>query len=166
MKVKANQRLLFEEMQRACAQAPLEAHTATEWQKGRLEHRRVEVFRAAGEQKDKWRRLRTFLKVTRWGSRQGEGYERVGYYISDLCLGAREFAWGLRQHWSVENCLHWVKDVVFGEDRSRARLGNGPAVLSLLRGFAISLLARVGDSTTQVMRMVMNKPDKIIELLE
>lgn len=72
------------------------------------------VFRAQGRQKEKWRRLRTFLKVTRWGTREGKAYERVGYYISDLCLTAREFAEGIRRHWSIENCLHWVKDVVFG----------------------------------------------------
>lgn len=110
--------------------------------------------------------MRTFLQVTRWGTRQGQPYERGGYYISDLCLKAKEFAWGIRRHWSIENCLHWVKDVVFAEDRSKTRMGNGPAVLSLLRGFAISVLAKAGNSTTQIMRLVSNKPDKIIQLLE
>ena len=166
MKLKANHRLLFEEVQQVCRQEPLESETSTEGRKGRQEHRKVEVFRAQGEQKSKWRRVRTFLKVTRWGTRQNQAYERVGYYLSDLCLGAREFAEGIRQHWSVENRLHWVKDVVFAEDKSKARMGNGPAILSLLRGFAISVLARAGNSTTQMMRMVSNKPDKIIQLLE
>jgi predicted transposase YbfD/YdcC len=166
VKVKANQLLLFEEMQNVCKQEPLETFTSTHWQKGRQEHRKVEVFRAQGKQKSKWRRLRTFLKVTRWGSRQGQAYERVGYYISDLCLKASEFALGIRRHWSIENSLHWTKDVVFKEDKCKARMGNGPAILSLLRGFAISVLAKVGDSTTEIMRLVTNKPDKIIELLE
>lgn len=166
VKVKANQRLLFRELQSVCNQSPLDEYTSTQVQKGRLEHRRVEVFEPRGEQHRKWRRLRRFLKVTRWGKRQGESYERVGYYISDLCLGARDFCQGIRRHWTIENSLHWVKDVVFKEDKCRAKMGNGPAVLSLLRGFAISVLARMGNSTTEIMRIVTNKPDKIIELLE
>lgn len=166
MKVKANQHLLFKELQEECRQEPREAFTSTEFQKGREEHRKVEVFEAQGEQRKKWRRLRTFLKVTRWGIREGKEYERVGYYISDLCLGAKFFAHGIRLHWSIENCLHWTKDMVFGEDKSQASIGNGPAVLSLLRSFAISMLAKIDTSTTKAIRMVANKPDKIIDLLE
>ncbi len=166
VKVKANQKLLFKELQSGCTQQPADSHATTQIQKGRLEHRKVEVFQPQGEQHKKWRRLRRFLKVTRWGKREGKDYERVGYYISDLCLGAKAFAEGIRRHWSIENSLHWGKDTVFKEDKGKAKMGNGPAVLSLLRGFAISVLAKMGDSTTEIMRMVTNKPDKIIELLE
>jgi predicted transposase YbfD/YdcC len=45
-----------------------------------------------------------------------------------------------RQHWHIENDVHWVKDVVFGEDRSRARTGTLPLALSLFRQLAIALL--------------------------
>jgi len=166
VKVKANQKLLFQELQSGCSGAPADSHTSTQIQKGRLEHRKVEVFAPQGEQHKKWRRIRRFVKVSRWGKREGQHYERVGYYISDLCLTAKAFSEGIRLHWSIENSLHWVKDVVFKEDKSKARMGNGPAVLSLLRGFAISVLAKMGDSTTEIMRMVTNKPDKIIDLLE
>lgn len=166
IKVKANQKLLFKELQSVCSQQSLDTHTSTQFQKGRQEHRKVEVFEAQGQQSSKWRRLRRYLKVTRWGIREGQEYERVGYYISDLSLGAKAFAEGIRRHWKIENSLHWTKDVVFREDKCRAKLGNGPTILSLLRGFAISVLAKMGDSTTEIMRMVTNKPDKIIELLE
>lgn len=166
VKVKANQKLLFKELQSVCCQQPAESYTSTQLQKGRLEHRKVEVFTPQGEQHKKWRRLRTFLKVTRWGIREGQDYKRETYYISDLCLPAKAFAEGIRHHWSIENCLHWVKDTVFKEDKCKAKMGNGPAVLSLLRGFAISVLAKMGQSTTESIRMVTNKPDKIIELLE
>lgn len=166
VKVKANQKLLFGELENVCGRQPAESHTSTQLQKGRVEHRKVEVFAAQGEQHGRWRGLRTFLKVTRWGKREGREYGRVGYYISDLRLPARAFAEGIRRHWSIENRLHWVKDTVFKEDKSKARKGNGPAVLSLLRGFAISVLAKMGDSTTEIMRMVTNKPLKILELLE
>lgn len=45
-----------------------------------------------------------------------------------------------RGHWEIENCLHWVRDVVFDEDRSQVRTGSGPRVLASLRNTAISLL--------------------------
>lgn len=45
-----------------------------------------------------------------------------------------------RGHWSIENSLHWVRDVTFEEDRSQIRTGSGPRVFASLRNLAISLL--------------------------
>jgi len=45
-----------------------------------------------------------------------------------------------RQHWVIENRLHWVRDVTFGEDASQARMGNLPQVMAALRNCAINLL--------------------------
>lgn len=49
-----------------------------------------------------------------------------------------------RGHWSIENELHWVRDVTFDEDRSRIRAGHGPQVMASLRNLSISLLRRAG----------------------
>ena len=49
-----------------------------------------------------------------------------------------------RSHWAIENRLHWVRDVTFGEDRCRIRRGHGPQVCSAFRNAAISLLRRCG----------------------
>jgi predicted transposase YbfD/YdcC len=46
----------------------------------------------------------------------------------------------VRSHWQIENCLHWVLDVVLDEDRSRARKDHGPENLARLRRFALNLL--------------------------
>ena len=45
-----------------------------------------------------------------------------------------------RGHWTIENKLHWVRDVTFDEDRSQVRSGNAPQVMAALRNIAISLL--------------------------
>jgi predicted transposase YbfD/YdcC len=45
-----------------------------------------------------------------------------------------------RGHWEIENRLHWVRDVVFAEDRSQIRTGVGPQMMAMLRNLAISLL--------------------------
>ena len=49
-----------------------------------------------------------------------------------------------RGHWTIENRLHWVRDVTFDEDRSRVRKGAGAQVMASLRNLAISLLRIAG----------------------
>jgi hypothetical protein len=46
----------------------------------------------------------------------------------------------IRQHWSIENQLHWVLDVTFGEDACRIRTGNAPENIALLKRWSINLL--------------------------
>ena len=49
-----------------------------------------------------------------------------------------------RNHWSIENRLHWVRDVTFDEDRCRVRRGAGAQVMASLRNLAVSLLRMAG----------------------
>lgn len=51
-----------------------------------------------------------------------------------------------RGHWTIENRLHWVRDVTFDEDRSQIRKASGPRVMASLRNLAISLLRIAGVS--------------------
>jgi predicted transposase YbfD/YdcC len=51
-----------------------------------------------------------------------------------------------RQHWMIENGVHYVRDVTFGEDASQVRCGAIPQVLALLRTTAIGLLRTTGDT--------------------
>ena len=52
----------------------------------------------------------------------------------------------IQGHWGIENALHWVRDVVFDEDRHQLRTGNGPQVMATLRNTAISLLRLAGHT--------------------
>jgi hypothetical protein len=49
-----------------------------------------------------------------------------------------------RGHWSIENRVHWVRDVTFDEDRSRLRRGAAPQVLASIRNTAMNLLRLAG----------------------
>ena len=49
-----------------------------------------------------------------------------------------------RHHWSIENRIHWVRDVTFDEDRCRVRKKAGPQVMASLRNLTISLLRMAG----------------------
>lgn len=58
-----------------------------------------------------------------------------------------------REHWHIENKLHWVRDVVMGEDASRVRRDHAPQVLAALRNAVITLVKTFGfDSVTQARR--------------
>jgi hypothetical protein len=50
----------------------------------------------------------------------------------------------VRGHWSIENKLHWVRDVTFDEDRCQIRTGYAPQVMACLRNLAISILRIAG----------------------
>lgn len=73
---------------------------------------------------------------------QGGRAERplVRYYLLSKYLPARTLLRTVRGHWSIENQLHWVLDVVFHEDANRARKDNAPENLAILRRLALNLI--------------------------
>jgi predicted transposase YbfD/YdcC len=62
------------------------------------------------------------------------------YYISSLKPEPKKIAAAIRGHWRIENCLHWLLDVTFDEDRCRARKDNAAANFAILRHIALNLL--------------------------
>ena len=62
------------------------------------------------------------------------------YYISSRELTAEHLAKAVRAHWGIENRLHWVLDVSFGEDASTVRKDNAPQNCSLLKKIVLNLL--------------------------
>ena len=64
------------------------------------------------------------------------------YFLTSLpCDGVR-FAHAVREHWGIENSLHWVLDVSFHEDACRIRKDKGAQTFSVLRHIALNLLRR------------------------
>jgi len=64
----------------------------------------------------------------------------VRYYISSLPSHAERILQAVRNHWSIENKLHWILDVVLNEDRSRVRKDQAPENFAVLRHIALNLL--------------------------
>jgi predicted transposase YbfD/YdcC len=65
------------------------------------------------------------------------------YAVTDLGphqASPAQLARWIRGHWTIENRLHWVRDVTFDEDRSQIHIGNGPRVMATIRNLVISLL--------------------------
>lgn len=73
-----------------------------------------------------------------------------------------------RGHWTIENRLHWVRDVVFDEDRHQLRTRNGPQIMAALRNLAISLIRLLHGATASIAattRAMARRPRRAIDLI-
>ncbi len=149
--VKGNQEHLEEDIITAFAtvddgQCPQTLHTNTEHAKGhgRVETRWTQVMAvpATLRNPEAWPDIASIARCTRTYTERGVEKSEVRYYISSLPPQVQKIARAIRGHWGIENGLHWVLDMYFAEDRSRARTGNAAANLGLLRRWVLSLLQR------------------------
>lgn len=90
--------------------------------------------------RENWRELKSIGMVVSERTIGDKTSIEIRYYISSLPGDAKRFGIAVREHWGVENGLHWVLDVVFDEDRNRTRKGDGAENLSTIRRIALNLL--------------------------
>lgn len=111
---------------------------------GRTEKRSYHVLNNVSEivnQEQKWSELNSIVRVEYLRqSKKGKTKLENRYYITSLSKNAEEIAEYIRGHWSIENQLHWILDVTFGEDNSRIRKDNAPENLAIIRHIALNLL--------------------------
>lgn len=122
---------------------------------GRYERRQVVVVRAAGLAKTHaFPGLRAVARLTSQRRRDGKPPEVVTrYFLLSRPLSAKRLLKVIREHWGIENRLHWVLDVVLNEDRARNRAGHGPENLAILRKLALNLL-RAHPDTASIRRKI------------
>jgi len=116
---------------------------------GSVEERKCTVFHDLDwlhERNPKWHSIRTIGKVTSIRHIGENTSKESRYFISSKIMCAEKFLLTTRNHWSIENSLHWVLDVTFNEDGSLIGDGHVPENMSIVRKFAINLLRLVKQS--------------------
>lgn len=142
--------------------------TTSEKGHGRIEKRTLEATRilTAGP---KWKGLKQGLRITRERTVKGKKTAEVVYAITSLSMtraNAATLLAILRNHWQIENGLHYVRDVTLGEDACRVRKGTAPQVLAAVRNVVIHLLADVGaKSRPEALELLQLHPENARNLI-
>jgi predicted transposase YbfD/YdcC len=139
---------------------------------GRIESRSIKVLDLEGTPE-----ARLFphgaraIKEVRRRHRAGQAKPSVETVYAITSLGHRDadprlLAGWIRSHWTIENCLHWVRDVTEGEDHSRVRTGHGPQVMAALRNTAINIIRlRGGTNIAAAHRAFSYNPADVLDAL-
>lgn len=131
-------RLLFDDKQ-----APIHAHAQTvDGDHGRIETREAWLCAETDwlRKEHNWPGLACIGKITFTREKDGQSVLQTRYYLLSRIMKAEEFMSLVRNHWAIENSLHWVLDVVMREDYSRSRKDSAPANLAILRRMALNVI--------------------------
>lgn len=161
--LKGNQPRFYRWLQHQGMQGPWSSsYVFSQQGHGRQVIRRVLVSQQVGEFDTSWCGLRCWICVERTGHRQGVAFRHCQFYISDLAWSAEQFASLIQGHWLIENQLHWVKDVVLGEDDAPHSEHNAAVNWSIVRNFFINLARHLGyQSMAKAKRELANQVDLV-----
>ena len=109
---------------------------------GRIEDRDYAVsddVKWLHERHPRWETIRTIGIVDSRREEKGKVTCERRHFVSSLPCNAEEFAKAVRAHWGIENSLHYVLDVAFGEDASRIRSDKGPENMAFIRKIALTI---------------------------
>ncbi len=108
-------------------------------------------------------------RINRIHTKTGESTHHTQYGITSLTpqqATAEDLLTLRRNHWTIENKRHWIRDTVFGEDASRARTGSIPQLMAALRNAALALLRFAGyTKISEATRFFAVRPKLTVNLI-
>lgn len=115
---------------------------------GRIETRQLQATASiSGYLAPAWAGVAQVCRLTRERIVGGKESTETVYAITSLSAdraGAEDLLRLSRDHWGIENCLHYVRDVTYREDQGRTNAGHAPQALAALRNTALTMLRRLG----------------------
>jgi len=111
---------------------------------GRIETRAVTVIHDVAwlQKRHQWPGLKGVVMVDSRRELGGKTEHETRFYITSLSVPASQMGPLVRDHWAVENSLHWVMDMVFRDDECRLRTNHAPANFATLKHIALNLIRR------------------------
>jgi len=156
IKVKRNQPKLYyaiEQQTKDCL--PVATYQSQEKSRDRVTHRQVEIFTPPSHLDPAWIGISCVIRVERCGTRNSFPYRSLSYYIGSMSPRSRQLVAGIRGHWCIDNRLHWVKDVITGEDTSPQKSGFAPLNFSILKTWMLTQLRALAyDSITEAVESI------------
>ncbi|KAA6316899.1 hypothetical protein EZS27_032862 [termite gut metagenome] len=142
--VKDNQKALREEVETTCNRnRSVFDYTEVEKGHGRIETRRCEVVEKGliVDFENRWKGLQSIIKITATREIGDKVSTEERFYISSLDT-SQPFNQYIRNHWKIENSLHWTLDMVFREDEQRKRAKHAAENFAIVRKIALNLLKK------------------------
>jgi predicted transposase YbfD/YdcC len=147
IQVKGNQKWLHDDIAlffQEPANGPFDTFGTVDGEHGRIETRRYFTTNDIGwlPGKNDWPGLNTICMAVREREVNGKASVETSYFVSSLDNQAPTLAKAIREHWGIENGLHWCLDIAFREDHCRVRKDHAPENLAILRHLATNMLKR------------------------
>ena len=154
------------EYNKASSKTKHDIYETIEKDHGRIETRRFWITEAVNwlDEKDKWSKLKSIGVVESLREINGETTQERRYYISSLSANAKQFAKATRQHWGIENKLHWVLDVTFNEDGNQTKNPRTAHNLAIMRRLALNVIRQdesKGSLKTKMLRAGWSKEFRV-----
>ena len=92
-----------------------------------------------------WTSIQSIIRIDSVREYKMNTTTETRYYISSCQLTPKKILQAIRSHWAIENNLHWVLDMSFGEDMCRIRKNNAPQIMAVIRHIALNLLQLTKD---------------------
>lgn len=172
MVVKENQPKLFAAIEFLFAEPPAGEEFRCSLRRGRhgdrVERRELLGSAALNDYLD-WPEIGQVARIERRVLRKGKTSVEVRYAVTSLEpseAGPERLQQLWRGHWSIENRLHWERDVILGEDASQVRTGSAPEVMAALRNLTLGILrlAKV-DNVAATLRRNARYPHEALTLM-
>jgi predicted transposase YbfD/YdcC len=131
------------------------SHETIEKDHGRIETRKCYVINQIDwmdEEKERWKDIGSIIKIDSTRQINDQTTEETRYYISSLNDNITLISDSIREHWGIENKVHWSLDVTFREDESRKRAGKSATNFAVVRRIALNLLKLENTSKASMKR--------------